>query len=96
MNVTKKQMEQLARLAQLTLTPREERELAGRLEQMAGYLHVLSQVEDGDNPDAGSAMLPRPDVVEPSLAGETLLSQAPQVRDGYVVTPNSVGEGGAG
>lgn len=97
MNVTDKQMEQLAHLAhlaQLTLTYQEQRELAGRLGQMVEYLHALSQVEEGAEGDVSSALTPRPDQVEPSLAGEALLAQAPLVRDGYVVTPRSVGEGG--
>lgn len=94
MDVTNKQMEQLAHLAQLSLTHQEQRELAGRLGQMVEYLHALSQVEEGAEGDASSALTPRPDQVEPSLAGEALLAQAPLVRDGYVVTPRSVGEGG--
>lgn len=94
MDVTNKQMEQLAHLAQLTLTYQEQRELAGRLGQMVEYLHALSQVEEGKAPEVPSAAAFRSDGAEPSLAGDKLLSQAPLVRDGYVVTPRSVGEGG--
>lgn len=96
MEETNKQIRQLAHLARLSLTPQEEGELAGRLEQMVEYLHALSQVEDGVEMTASSSCVPRPDQVAPSLDGETLLSQAPRVREGYVVTPKSVGEGGAG
>lgn len=95
MEETNKQIRQLAHLARLSLTPQEEGELAGRLEQMVEYLHALSQVEEGIESDVPSACHFRPDGVEPSLAGDKLLSQAPLVRDGYVVTPRSVGEGGA-
>ena len=94
MEETNKQVRQLAHLARLSLTPQEEGELAGRLEQMVEYLHALSQVEEGKAPDVPSAAPFRSDGVEPSLSGDQLLSQAPLVRDGYVVTPRSVGEGG--
>lgn len=94
MEETKKQVCQLARLDRLSLAPDEEGELAGRLEQMVGYLHTLSQVEAGEERETASAIPLRPDQVEPSLAGDKLLSQAPRVWDGYVVTPSSVGEGG--
>lgn len=94
MEKTSKQVRKLSHLARLSLTPEEEGELAGRLEQMVGYLQALSQVEDGEAAEAPSAVPFRPDGVAPSLDREKLLENAPQVRDGYVVTPRSVGEGG--
>lgn len=94
MEETSKQVRKLSRLARLSLTPEEEGELAGRLEQMVGYLQALSQVEDGEAAEAPAAVPFRPDgVVAPSLDRDKLLENAPQVRDGYVVTPRSVGEG---
>lgn len=93
MEKTSKQVRKLSHLARLSLTPEEEGELAGRLEQMVGYLQALSQVEDGEAAEAPSAVPFRPDGVAPSLDREKLLENAPQVRDGYVVTPRSVGEG---
>ena len=94
MDETSKQVRELARLARLSLTPEEEGELAGRLEQMVGYLEALSQVEGGVEAEDTSAVPFRPDGVAPSLDRDKLLSQAPLMRDGYVVTPRSVGEGG--
>lgn len=94
MEETSKQVRELARLARLSLTLEEEGELAGRLEQMVGYFQALSQVEDGEVAEAPSAVPFRPDRVAPSLDRDKLLSQAPLLRDGYVVTPRSVGEGG--
>lgn len=94
MEETSKQVRKLSRLARLSLTPEEEDELAGRLEQMVGYLEALSQVEDGEAAEAPSAVPFRPDGVASSLDRDKLLENAPQVRDGYVVTPRSVGEGG--
>ena len=93
MEETSKQVRKLSHLARLSLTPEEEGELAGRLEQMVGYLEALSQVEDGETAEAPSAVPFRPDGVAPSLDRDKLLSQAPLTRDGYVVTPRSVGEG---
>lgn len=94
MEETSKQVRKLAHLARLSLTPEEEGKLAGRLEQMVGYLEALSQVENGEAAEAPSAVPFRPDGVAPSLDRDKLLENAPQVRDGYVVTPRSVGEGG--
>lgn len=94
MEKTSKQVRKLAHLARLSLTPEEEGELAGRLEQMVGYLEALSQVEDGEAAEAPPAVPFRPDGVAPSLDRDKLLENAPQVRDGYVVTPRSVGEEG--
>ena len=94
MDETSKQVRKLSRLARLSLTPEEEGELAGRLEQMVGYLEALSQVEDGEATEATSAVPFRSDGVAPSLDRDKLLAQAPLMRDGYVVTPRSVGEGG--
>lgn len=94
MEETSKQVRELARLARLSLSPGEEWELAGRLEQMVGYLEALSQVEDGEAAQAPAAVPFRADGVEPSLDRDKLLAQAPLMRDGYVVTPRSVGEGG--
>lgn len=94
MDETSKQVRELARLARLSLTLEEEGELAGRLEQMVGYLEALSQVEGGVEAEDTSAVPFRPDGVAPSLDRDKLLSQAPLMRDGYVVTPRSVGEGG--
>lgn len=93
MDETSKQVRELARLARLSLTLEEEGELAGRLEQMVGYLEALSQVEGGVEAEDTSAVPFRPDGVAPSLDRDKLLENAPQVRDGYVVTPRSVGEG---
>ena len=94
MEETSKQVRKLSHLARLSLTPEEEGELAGRLEQMVGYLQALSQVEDGEAAEATSAVSFRADGVAPSLDRDKLLAQAPLLRDGYVVTPRSVGEGG--
>lgn len=94
MEETSKQVRKLAHLARLSLTPEEEGELSGRLEQMVGYLEALSQVEDEVEAEVPSAVPFRPDGVAPSLDRDKLLSQAPLLRDGYVVTPRSVGEGG--
>lgn len=94
MEETSKQVRKLAHLARLSLTPEEEGELAGRLEQMVGYFQALSQVEDGGAAEPPAAVPFRPDGVAPSLDRDKLLSQAPLLRDGYVVTPRSVGEGG--
>ena len=95
MEMTCGQVEQLARLARLSLTPEEQEAVVGQLEQMVEYLQVLAQVETEEGGETGQSCVLRPDGAEPSLARNKLLSQAPRVADGYVVTPRSVGEEGA-
>lgn len=95
MEMTHRQVGQLVQLARLSLTPGEQEAVVGQLEQMMGYLQVFSQVEAGEGEEAQQPCVLRPDGAEPSLAGDKLLSQAPRVTDGYVVTPSSVGEEGA-
>lgn len=95
MEMTCGQVEQLARLARLSLTPGEQKAVVGQLEQMVEYLQVLAQVETEEGGETGQSCVLRPDGAEPSLARDKLLSQAPRVTDGYVVTPRSVGEEGA-
>lgn len=94
MDITQQQVEELSRLARLSLSPGEREELTGHLAQMVGYMQVLAQVQEGEGGEEPSNGVTRPDGVEPSLERDELLSQAPWVRDGYVVTPRSVGEGG--
>lgn len=94
MDMTHKQVEELAHLARLSLTMQEREELAGQLEQMVAYMQVLAQVEGEECGTMEEPCALRYDEVEPSQLGDKLLSQAPQVADGYVVTPRSVGEGG--
>lgn len=95
MEMTCGQVEQLARLARLSLTPGEQEAVVGQLKQMVEYLQVLAQVETEGGGETGQSCVLRPDGAEPSLARDKLLSQAPRVTDGYVVTPRSVGEEGA-
>ena len=95
MEMTCGQVEQLARLARLSLTPGEQEAVVGQLEQMVEYLQVLAQMETEEGGETGQSCVLRPDGAEPSLARDKLLSQAPRVADGYVVTPRSVGEEGA-
>ena len=95
MEETSKQVRKLSHLARLSLTPGEQETVAGQLEQMVEYLQVLAQVETGEGVETGQSCVLRPDGAEPSLARDKLLSQAPRVADGYVVTPRSVGEEGA-
>ena len=94
MEMTCGQVEQLARLARLSLTPGEQETVAGQLEQMVSYMQVLAQVDGGDVQGGEKPGALRHDEVEPSLVGDKLLRQAPRVAEGYVATPSSVGEGG--
>ena len=74
MEMTCGQVEQLARLARLSLTPGEQEAVVGQLEQMVEYLQVLAQVETEEGGETGQSCVLRPDGAEPSLARDKLLS----------------------
>ena len=94
MDMTQKQVEKLAHLARLCLSQQEQEELTKQLEQVVAYMQVLAQVPgEAEGALEGPCVL-REDKVHPVSCGDKLLDQAPQRREGYVVTPKSVGEGG--
>jgi aspartyl-tRNA(Asn)/glutamyl-tRNA(Gln) amidotransferase subunit C len=84
----------IAHLARLELSADEEKQLAGQLGQILGYVEKLKEV-DVTNVEPTAHAVPmvnvtRPDKIRPSLPKEEALRNAPQQSDGLFVVPKMV------
>lgn len=84
----------IARLARLKLSPDEERQLGAHLGDILDYIEKLKQVDvSGVEPTAHPFPLvnvSRPDEARPSLPREEALRNAPQHSGGLFVVPKIV------
>ena len=84
----------IAHLARLELSADEEKQLAGQLGQILGYVEKLKEV-DVTNVEPTAHAVPmvnvtRPDEIRPSLPQEDALRNAPKQSDGLFVVPKMV------
>lgn len=86
MALTQAEVEHVARLARLKLTPEELERMRAQLSAILDYMEMLQEVDvTGVPPTAqvtGLASVMRPDEVEPSLPREEVLANAPDHRKG--------------
>jgi aspartyl-tRNA(Asn)/glutamyl-tRNA(Gln) amidotransferase subunit C len=84
----------VARLARLALTPAEEEKFGAQLSHVLGYIEKLKQLDvAGIEPTAHAVPLvnvTRPDVVQPCLSNEEALSNAPAKGNGLFLVPKIV------
>jgi aspartyl-tRNA(Asn)/glutamyl-tRNA(Gln) amidotransferase subunit C len=84
----------VARLARLSLTPEEEQRFAAQLEQVLANIEKLKEVDvSGVEPTAHAFPLvnvTRPDEVRPSLSNEEALRNAPAQANGLFMVPKIV------
>jgi aspartyl-tRNA(Asn)/glutamyl-tRNA(Gln) amidotransferase subunit C len=84
----------VARLARLALTPAEEEKFGAQLSQVLGYIEKLNQLDvAGIEPTAHAVPLvnvTRPDEVQPCLSNEEALSNAPARGNGLFLVPKIV------
>lgn len=95
-NLSRADVARLAGLARIDLTGEELDLLAGQLDAIVDAVAKVAEVA-GDDVPATSHPIPmanvyRPDVVEPSLTQEAVLSGAPQAEDGRFRVPQILGE----
>jgi aspartyl-tRNA(Asn)/glutamyl-tRNA(Gln) amidotransferase subunit C len=84
----------IAHLARLELSADEEKQLAGQLSQILGYVEKLKEV-DVTNVEPTAHAVPmvnviRPDEIRPSLPQAEALRNAPKQSDGLFVVPKIV------
>lgn len=89
----------VARLARISLSEREKMEFAEQLGQILGYMDRLGQVDvEGIEPTAHSFAMDNvwgeDEVTEP-LAVDSVLLNAPAVRDNQIVVPKVVEDAGS-
>jgi aspartyl-tRNA(Asn)/glutamyl-tRNA(Gln) amidotransferase subunit C len=84
----------VARLARLSLTPAEEEQFGAQLAGILGYIEKLKELDvSGIEPTAHAVPLVnvfRADVVQPSLSNEEALRNAPAKANGLFVVPKIV------
>ncbi|MDX1951373.1 MAG: Asp-tRNA(Asn)/Glu-tRNA(Gln) amidotransferase subunit GatC [Verrucomicrobiota bacterium] len=84
----------VAHLARIALSPEEEQKLGAQLQQILGYIEKLNELDvTGVEPTAHAVPLvnvTRPDVPQPSLPTEEALKNAPAKANGLFLVPKIV------
>lgn len=92
--LTLEQVDHVALLARLELTPEEREKLAHDLNSILDHFERLQEVDTTGvaptNHAIPMANVMREDEVRPSLPRETFLREAPESRDGFFVVPRIV------
>jgi aspartyl-tRNA(Asn)/glutamyl-tRNA(Gln) amidotransferase subunit C len=88
------QVDHVALLARLELTPDEKAKLTHDLNTILVHFERLLELDTEDVPPTSHAIpmqnVFREDVVRPSLPLESFLNEAPDARDGFFVVPRIV------
>lgn len=94
MNITKEEVEKVAKLARLELTESEKTAFTKQLSQILTHVETLKQyATTGVEPTAtvlGQANVFRPDEARPSLPVERAVANAPESADGFFVVPKII------
>jgi aspartyl-tRNA(Asn)/glutamyl-tRNA(Gln) amidotransferase subunit C len=98
--LTRKDVEDIARLARLHLEPDELERMQRELGAILGHFEALAAVDTTGVPAMTHAvpmdLRLRLDVVEPSLPVEAALAAAPRRADDLIVVPSSIPSGRSG
>lgn len=94
MQITQKDVEQVALLSRLDINETDIQKYTGQLNEILEYMKVLNKA-DTTNVEPTVHVLPmknvlRPDVVRPSLERELALANAPEQEDGYFKVPKII------
>jgi aspartyl-tRNA(Asn)/glutamyl-tRNA(Gln) amidotransferase subunit C len=94
MEITKQEVEKVAKLARLELTDSEKAVFAKQLSQILTHVETLKQYDTtGVEPTAtvlGQVNVFRPDSTRPSLSVERTVANAPESADGFFVVPKII------
>ena len=94
MEITKQEVEKVARLARLALTDIEKTAFAKQLSQILTHVETLKQYDTtGVEPTAtvpGQVNVFRPDMARPSLSVDSAVANAPESTDGFFVVPKII------
>ena len=94
--ITKQEVEKVAKLARLELTEVEKAAFTKQLSQILTYVETLKQYDTaGVEPTAtvlGQVNVFRPDEVRPCLSVEQALANAPESAERYFVVPKIIEE----
>lgn len=94
MDMTKQEVEKVAKLARLALTDIEKAAFTKQLSQILTHVETLKQYDTaGVEPTAtvlGQVNVFRPDIVKPSLPIDRVVANAPESADGFFVVPKII------
>ncbi len=94
MNISREQVEHVARLAALALTEEEKELFRRQLNQVLEHAEVIKSVDTADVPPTSHALplgnVFREDRVRPSLSPTDALKNSPQPEEGYFSVPRIV------
>ena len=94
MSATAIDVQYVARLARLALTPDEEQKLGAQLASILGYVEKLKELDVSQVEPTAHAMplvnVVRSDAVRPSLPHEEALRNAPATANGLFIVPKIV------
>jgi aspartyl-tRNA(Asn)/glutamyl-tRNA(Gln) amidotransferase subunit C len=94
MSATDFDIQHVAHLARLELTPEEERKLRAQLNQILGYIEKLKELGVSNAEPTAHAVpmvnVTRPDEVRPSLSNEEALRNAAAKAGGLFIVPKIV------
>jgi aspartyl-tRNA(Asn)/glutamyl-tRNA(Gln) amidotransferase subunit C len=89
--IDREQVQKVAHLARLELTPEEEEQFTTQLSSILEYFEQLSQLDTTDVPPMTRAIelsnVTRPDVLKMEVEPEELLREAPEQEDQYFRVP---------
>lgn len=99
MPISEADIEKIAQLAHLEITPEERRVFAPQIAEIVTYVEQLNEIDTGAIEPALGGLTPegertessRPDEVQPSLGQELALDQAPDPAHGYFRVPKVLG-----
>ena len=96
MQITKEEVERVAKLARLELTETEKTAFTKQLSQILTHVETLNQYDTtGVEPTAtvlGQVNVFRADEVRPSLPVEKVVANAPESAEGFFVVPKIIEE----
>ena len=94
MNITVAEVEHVARLARLELTPEEKELFAGQMGAILGYVEKLKELNtDGIVPTSHAVPMEnafREDAVQPSIGTEKALANAPERSGTFFAVPKVI------
>jgi aspartyl-tRNA(Asn)/glutamyl-tRNA(Gln) amidotransferase subunit C len=99
MPITRTEVEQIAKLANLELTDAEKDSFSGQLAAIVEYIDQLNELDTSsvkawqtrNAGEAATSYASRDDVVESSLGQEKALDQAPDADEGHFLVPRVIG-----
>ena len=89
--IDREQVQKVAYLARLDLTPEEEEKFTSQLSSILEYFEQLSELDTDDVPPTTRAIdisnITRPDELQPDVEREALLNEAPEQEDDFFRVP---------